>query len=126
MHNSRGFVMTYSTNIPRMVIQKKKSIRKLISNYCCLCVLQVGLSGSSAIIVAAFNALLNFFGLAIHDLNIAREEYPEVILSIERDELGISAGLQDRVIQCFGGLVHMDFSKEVVRNNNSNKIIQVN
>ena len=41
-------------------------------------------------------------------------DYPEVILSIERDELGISAGLQDRVIQCFGGLVHMDFSKTKV------------
>lgn len=25
-------------------------------------------------------------------------------------ELGISAGLQDRVIQTYGGLVHMDFS----------------
>jgi glucuronokinase len=33
------------------------------------------------------------------------------LLSIEQDELGISAGLQDRVIQSFGGLVHMDFTR---------------
>jgi glucuronokinase len=33
-----------------------------------------------------------------------------VILNIEKVELGISAGLQDRVIQTYGGLVHMDFS----------------
>jgi galactokinase/mevalonate kinase-like predicted kinase len=37
-------------------------------------------------------------------------EFPEVILSIEKHELGISAGLQDRVIQTYGGVVHMDFS----------------
>lgn len=39
-------------------------------------------------------------------------EFPQVILDIERGELGISAGLQDRVIQTFGGLVHMDFSAD--------------
>jgi hypothetical protein len=33
-----------------------------------------------------------------------------VILGIEKHELGISAGLQDRVIQTYGGLVHMDFT----------------
>ena len=38
-------------------------------------------------------------------------EFPQVILDIERHELGISAGLQDRVIQTYGGLVHMDFSR---------------
>ena len=42
-------------------------------------------------------------------------DYPEVILSIERDEIGISAGLQDRVIQTYGGLVHMDFTRQLVR-----------
>jgi glucuronokinase len=30
-------------------------------------------------------------------------------LSVEKEELGISAGLQDRVIQTYGGLVHMNF-----------------
>ena len=37
-------------------------------------------------------------------------EFPQVILNIEKVELGISAGLQDRVIQTYGGVVHMDFS----------------
>lgn len=31
---------------------------------------------------------------------------------METRELGINAGLQDRVIQAYGGLVYMDFSKE--------------
>lgn len=35
-----------------------------------------------------------------------------MILNIEKVELGISAGLQDRVIQTYGGVVHMDFSPE--------------
>lgn len=34
-----------------------------------------------------------------------------MILNIEKVELGISAGLQDRVIQTYGGLVHMNFSE---------------
>lgn len=39
-------------------------------------------------------------------------DFPLVILNIEKVELGISAGLQDRVIQTYGGVVHMDFSME--------------
>jgi glucuronokinase len=46
--NGKGFIMTFSTTIPRMV----------------------GLSGSSAIIVAAFKGLLRFYRLTIKDLNI--------------------------------------------------------
>lgn len=30
------------------------------------------------------------------------------------EELGIAAGLQDRVIQTYGGLVYMDFSKALM------------
>lgn len=33
-------------------------------------------------------------------------------MNIEKVELGISAGLQDRVIQTYGGVVHMDFSPQ--------------
>jgi hypothetical protein len=40
-------------------------------------------------------------------------DLPQVILDIERKELDISAGLQDRVIQTYGGCVHMDFSGEI-------------
>ncbi len=36
------------------------------------------------------------------------------MLSIEKDELGINAGLQDRVIQTYEGLMYMDFSKELL------------
>ena len=28
------------------------------------------------------------------------------------EELGITAGLQDRVVQVYGGLVYMDFARE--------------
>jgi glucuronokinase len=37
---------------------------------------------------------------------------PSIILSVETDELGINAGLQDRVIQTYEGCVYMDFNKE--------------
>lgn len=43
-------------------------------------------------------------------LTVSTLEFPSIILSVETDELGIAAGLQDRVIQCYGGLVFMDFS----------------
>lgn len=36
---------------------------------------------------------------------------PQHILDIEKVELDISAGLQDRVIQTYGGVVFMDFTK---------------
>jgi len=36
---------------------------------------------------------------------------PNLILDAEK-ELGIVAGLQDRVAQVYGGLVYMDFSQE--------------
>ena len=40
---------------------------------------------------------------------------PSLVLSVETDELGIVAGLQDRVIQVYEGLVYMDFAREVMR-----------
>ena len=60
----------------------------------------VGLSGSSAIIVAAFKALLRFYSLSLEgDLGIETARFPQVVLDVEMAELGITAGLQDRVIQ---------------------------
>jgi galactokinase/mevalonate kinase-like predicted kinase len=44
-------------------------------------------------------------------------------LDIEKNELGIAAGLQDRVVQTYGGLVFMDFSLLNDNNNNINKNI---
>jgi glucuronokinase len=70
---------------------------------------QVGLAGSSAIITATFRALLRFY-----DVAIPQEVLPTLILNAEKDELGINAGLQDRVIQVYEGCVYMDFEESYV------------
>jgi glucuronokinase len=82
--HDRNFSVRYETNIPR----------------------QVGLAGSSAIIVATLRCLMEFY-----NVEIPREAQPSFVLSIEREELGIAAGLQDRVIQVYEGLVYMDFDQ---------------
>lgn len=81
--HDRNFSIRYTTNIPR----------------------QVGLAGSSAIIVATLRCLMEFY-----EVDIPLDVQPSLALSVERDELGIAAGLQDRVIQVYEGLVYMDFS----------------
>jgi glucuronokinase len=68
---------------------------------------QVGLAGSSAIIVATLRALMEFY-----EVEIPRRVLPSLALSVERDELRIPAGFQDRVIQVYEGVVYMDFSPE--------------
>lgn len=70
----------------------------------------VGLAGSSAIITACFRALMKFYGVQIDRPHLAN-----LILSAEKDELGISAGLQDRVVQSYQGLVYMDFDREIMQ-----------
>jgi glucuronokinase len=82
--HDRNFSVRYETNIPR----------------------QVGLAGSSAIIVAALRALLEFY-----DVEMPLQVQPSFVLSVEKEELGIAGGLQDRVIQVYEGLVYMDFDK---------------
>jgi len=52
---------------------------------------------------------MDFYGVSI-----ARYIQANLILSAEVDELRIAAGLQDRVIQVYEGLVYMDFSKEIM------------
>ena len=86
----RNFTISYATDIPRLV----------------------GLSGSSAIVVATFRALMEFY-----NVEIPRHLLPTIILSVERDELGISAGLQDRVIQVYEGMVYMDFDRAHLETN---------
>jgi glucuronokinase len=83
----QNFTISYSTNIPR----------------------QVGLGGSSAIVVATLRCLMEYFGVAI-----APEIQPSLARAVEVEELGIPAGLQDRVIQVYEGLVYMDFGKSVL------------
>ncbi len=81
---NKNFTIRYDTTIPR----------------------QVGLAGSSAIVTATFRALLRFY-----DVSVPLEILPNLILSAETKELGIQAGLQDRVIQVYEGCVYMDFDK---------------
>jgi len=80
----KNFTIRYQTNIPR----------------------QVGLAGSSAIITATLRALMAFY-----QVDIAKPIQPNLILSVEANELGITAGLQDRVIQVYEDVVYMDFNK---------------
>ncbi len=68
---------------------------------------QVGLAGSSAIVTAVIRALMEFYVVTIPN-----EILPGLILSVETKEVGIAAGLQDRVAQVYGGLVYMDFERE--------------
>jgi glucuronokinase len=71
---------------------------------------QVGLAGSSAIIVATLRCLMDFYGV-----EVPVEVQPSLALAVEMEELGIMAGLQDRVIQVYEGLVYMDFAAERMR-----------
>jgi glucuronokinase len=72
--------------------------------------LQLGLGGSSAIVIAVWRALDAWF---------ARQVAPELLaslaLSVETELLGIPAGLQDRVCQSLEGLVAMDFADGQMR-----------
>ncbi len=66
---------------------------------------QVGLAGSSALVIATLRCLAE-----LTDLEIPEEILPSIALGVETEQLGITAGLQDRVVQTYGGLVAMDFS----------------
>ena len=71
---------------------------------------RLGLGGSSAIITAALRAMIKYFGIAIPEPIQAR-----LALETETQELGVSAGLQDRVIQVYEGLVYMDFAERLMK-----------
>jgi len=75
------FELSYDTDVPR----------------------QVGLAGSSAIVVAALRALCAWF-----EVEIAPADLAELALAAELEDLGIAAGAMDRVIQAHGGLLCMD------------------
>ena len=68
--------------------------------------MQVGLAGSSAIIVAALRALCHWFSVELPPHDIAK-----TALAAETEELHITAGPMDRVIQAFGGVLLMDFAE---------------
>jgi len=87
----KNFTMSYDTNIPR----------------------QVGLAGSSAIVTSTFKALMAFFKLTEND--IPKNIQPNFVLKVETEELRINAGLQDRVIQIYNGLVYMNFDESILK-----------
>ena len=82
--HERNFTLRYQSNIPP----------------------QVGMAGSSAIICACLRALMEFY-----EVEIPKHVQPRIVLSVENDELSIPAGLQDRVIQVYEGVVFMDFNR---------------
>ncbi|XP_012675666.1 glucuronokinase with putative uridyl pyrophosphorylase [Clupea harengus] len=86
----QNFTLKYDTNIPR----------------------QVGLAGSSAIVSATLKCLMKFYNITDNDL--PKPVKANFILNVETDELFITAGLQDRVVQVYEGLVYMDFSEQLM------------
>lgn len=65
---------------------------------------EVGLAGSSAIVIACLRAFLAWFERALSD-----DEIAQLALAAEVAELGIAAGPMDRIIQCHEGFMWMDF-----------------
>lgn len=96
---NKNFTIRYRSNIPR----------------------QVGLAGSSAIITAAMKALIRFY-----NVKVPKEILPTLILDAEVEELGINAGLQDRVIQVYQGCVYMDFEKKYLNKYHYGKYESIN
>jgi glucuronokinase len=61
---------------------------------------EVGLGGSSAIVIAALRAL---------GVDRPPDELARMALAVEVEDLGMAAGLQDRLVQAHGGVLLMDF-----------------
>jgi glucuronokinase len=80
----RNFTLEYDSNIPQ----------------------RLGLGGSSAIITASLRALCEYYRV-----EIPLPVQANLVLETETRELNVPAGLQDRVIQAYQGLVYMDFSR---------------
>lgn len=85
---NKNFTIIYDSNVP----------------------MRVGLAGSSAIVTSVMKALMEFYNVKIEQTIL-----PNIILSVEKEELKIGAGLQDRVIQVYEDIVYMDFNKEYMQ-----------
>lgn len=79
---TRLFTLTFESNVP----------------------FQGGLSGSSALVIAAFRAWSRWYGMPVHARRMA-----ELAYEVENDLLGIRAGPLDRLVQAHDGLLAMDF-----------------
>ena len=82
---------------------------------------RLGLAGSSAIITAAMKAMFRFYDISITPAHLAN-----LVLSTERDELGIPAGLQDRVAQAYNTPVFMDFNRDYMAENGVGRYTPIN
>jgi glucuronokinase len=85
--SDRNFTLEYESNVPQ----------------------RLGLGGSSAIITAALRALCQYYSL-----DIPLPVQANLVLETETSELNVPAGLQDRVVQAYQGLVYMDFSRHLM------------
>ena len=65
---------------------------------------RVGLGSSSALVIAVLRALST-----LHAVELAPAELAELALAVETEDVGIVAGLQDRVAQAYEGLTFMEF-----------------
>ena len=83
----RNFTLEYESNVPQ----------------------RLGLGGSSAIITASLRALCQYY-----KLDIPLPVQANLVLETETRELNVPAGLQDRVVQAYQGLVYMDFSRHLM------------
>ena len=81
---------------------------------------RLGLAGSSAIITAAMRAMMEFYHVDLSPAILAN-----VVLAAERDELGIPAGLQDRVAQAYNMPVYMDFDREFMMENGIGRYLPI-
>jgi glucuronokinase len=86
--SNKNFTISYSSTIPD----------------------RLGLAGSSAIVTAAMRAMMHFY-----NIDIPKPILANLILSVEKDELKIGAGLQDRVAQVYGSPVYMDFDRQLIK-----------
>ena len=84
---NRNFTLEYESNVPQ----------------------RLGLGGSSAIITACLRALCRYY-----ELEIPLPIQANLVLETETRELNVPAGLQDRVVQAYQGLVYMDFSRDLM------------
>jgi len=70
---------------------------------------RLGMAGSSALVTATLRCLMQHY-----NVDIPKPVLASLILGVENEDLGISGGLMDRVVQVYEGLVFMDFDKRLM------------
>jgi glucuronokinase len=96
--DDRNFTVRYQTTIPN----------------------RLGLAGSSDIITACTRALKRFY-----NVKIAKPILANLVLSVEKEELGIDAGLQDRVAQAYNSPVYMNFDRDFMDKHGYGDYLQI-